>query len=155
MNALVQRRMFPPPAMLHKRSTRGTVVLEAHHDLHYVLLCEGEQSCATWRRRVSEMDSTNFAVLLQRAAAIVGGPDLLCARLRVAPDLLHRWLTGQRKAPAAIFLQAADIISAYADKNIAAQARHEGVIAQSLAVTSENALVRLMSREARQENRII
>src|SRR3954464_5558981 len=107
------------------------------------------------RRRVSEMDSTNFAVVLQRAAAIVGGPDLLCARLRVPPDLLHRWLTGQRKAPAAIFLQAVDIISAYADKQLAAQTRHDEAIAQSLAVTSQNALVRLMSRETRQENRMI
>jgi GAF domain-containing protein len=120
-----------------------------------VLLCESEQSCQISPRRVSEMDSTKFAAVLQRAAAIVGGPDLLCARLRVPPDLLRCWLTGQRKAPAAIFLQVADIISAYADEQLAAQTRHEGVIAQSLAVTSQNALVRLMSRETRQENQII
>ncbi len=47
---------------------------------------------------------------LEYAAVLVGGSEALAQRLHITPAELDRWLTGNEAPPAAISLQAADIV---------------------------------------------
>ena len=48
---------------------------------------------------------------LQRAADIVGGPEVLAQKLRVTPSHLDLWLKGLESPREEIFLLAVDIVS--------------------------------------------
>jgi hypothetical protein len=52
------------------------------------------------------------AQALARAAAIVGGTDILAVECGVPPEMLARYLRGESPVPADLFLKATEIITA-------------------------------------------
>ena len=48
--------------------------------------------------------------VLHRACQIAGGVEKLAARLRVPAATLYRWLDGDGRPPAPVFLRAVDIV---------------------------------------------
>ena len=53
---------------------------------------------------------TVYTRVLHRACQIVGGVELLAARLRVPVPTLYRWLDGEAEPPSPVFLKAVDIV---------------------------------------------
>src|SRR3954471_6723034 len=103
------------------------------------------------------MEPKEFAVILQRAATLVGGVEPLRVRLNVSPDLIERWLEGRGKVPPAVFLKTIDILlealsSGRPDREKRRQTisqsrqlieRAEANVAVSLNIARENAALRL------------
>jgi len=48
---------------------------------------------------------------LQRASEILGGEEVLAAKLGVTPDDIRAWILGERTPPYAIYLAALDIVA--------------------------------------------
>jgi hypothetical protein len=53
---------------------------------------------------------TIYTRVLHRACQMVGGVEILAARLRVPSPTLYRWLEGEAEPPTPIFLKAVDIV---------------------------------------------
>jgi hypothetical protein len=53
---------------------------------------------------------TVYTRVLHRACQIIGGVELLAARLRVPVATLYRWLDGDAEPPTPVFLKAVDIV---------------------------------------------
>lgn len=53
---------------------------------------------------------TIYTRVLHRACQMVGGVEMLAARLRVPAPTLYRWLDGESDPPTPIFLKAVDIV---------------------------------------------
>ena len=51
-----------------------------------------------------------YAACLQRAAATLGGYEVLGERLRISPRLLERWAEGKGVVDEAVFLKLVDIV---------------------------------------------
>lgn len=53
---------------------------------------------------------TVYTRVLHRACQKAGGVEALAQELRVAVDVLHRWLEGEDVPPSRIFLKAVDLV---------------------------------------------
>jgi hypothetical protein len=59
------------------------------------------------------MHTKELAAVLRRAASLVGGPDVLAARLGTSEQHMKRWISGVADAPTFVFLGAVDIIATH------------------------------------------
>jgi hypothetical protein len=59
------------------------------------------------------MHTKELAAVLRRAASLVGGPQVLAARLGTSPEDMKSWISGVAGAPTFVFLGAVDIIATH------------------------------------------